>query len=354
MLVGNIKFNREVKTLMGFAFVMNIDIFYHLYPLFIDVFHNHEPNANILVTRYYREITNVAISFISTIIYGVFFYSLYLYLRSKDVKIPAISIILIISGMSLVTASSVFHFHFMPDLEENSSVLISKFRLFVWYFARAAYMGIISAYVANLIFTKEKDAQQRKTFNKLVEENYKCTYGMLHEQIKPHFLFNSINTLNAIIDNNPVKAKIFVHKLTNLLSYSLTEKELSPYEKEIEIAKSYAYLMEIRFGSSLNFVFETSSVSNKYLPIFSLQVLLENAVKHNAFTDKKPIVITIESLNNEFIKISNPIRKKNVSSESSGIGLHNLSQRFKLLANKDIEIFSDGNTFSVTIPLIEA
>lgn len=354
MISTKFKNSRELKILIVFAFVMNIDIFYHLYPLFRDILIYNKSDLSFIFFKYSREIINATISFVSTIFYGVFFYKFYLYLINKGIKMITITIILVISGLILISASSSFHFNYLPDLEENNSALISKFRLFVWYLARATYMAIISTYVGNLIFTKEKEAKQQKIYNELVEENYKCTYGMLHEQIKPHFLFNSMNTLNAIIDKNPIDAKIFVHKLSNLLSYSLTEKELSTYEKEIEIAKSYAYLMKIRFGNSLDFIFNTSQISNKVLPFFSLQVLLENAVKHNSFTEKDPMKITIESLDNNFIKISNPIRKKIVTYESSGIGLHNLSQRFKLLANKDIEIVSDGHIFSVTIPLIVA
>lgn len=352
MFIGNNKYNQELKLLVAFAFVMNIDIFYHLYPLFRDLIYNNNSYFYNITQSYFRQISNASISFVSTIIYGVFFYTLYLYLCKKGLRTVKTTIILSFSGLLLVSISSAFHFQYLPDLEHNNSVIITKFRLFVWYFARATYMGIISTYIANLIFTKQKEAAQQKTLNELIEENYKCTYGMLHEQIKPHFLFNSINTLNAIIDQDPIKAKIFVHKLTNLLSYSLTEKELSSYEKEIEIAQSYAYLMKIRFGNSLDFEFNTTKTSNMFLPIFSLQVLLENAIKHNSFTEKEPLLVKIDTINTDFIRVSNPIRKKIVNYESSGIGLHNLSQRFKLLAKKDIEIKSDGQVFSVTIPLI--
>lgn len=353
MIVNYIKFKQEFKILVLFAFLMNIDIFYLLFPFVKETYQNMGPDIFSLISKYSDNLLNALVSFLSTIFFGAFFFTLYLYLLVKQFKSVSIFLIVLLIGFSLTILSSSLHYYYFPELESNQNEIISRFRLFVWYSARAIYMALISTYVANLLFTKERESMQQKTLNELIEEDYKCRYGMLHEQIKPHFLFNSINTLNAIIDKDQIKARFFVNKLSNLLSYSLTEKELSTYEKEIEIAKAYSYLMKIRFENSLDFEFKTSNLQNKALPIFSLQVLLENAVKHNVFTEKEPITVTIETLDDNYIQVSNPFRKKTVLYETSGIGLHNLAQRYHLLAKKEINISSDGKTFKVIIPLLD-
>lgn len=197
----------------------------------------------------------------------------------------------------------------------------------------------------------------RKT---LVEkEEFKRTslsaeFEALKNQVNPHFLFNSLNTLSSLIDENPTQANEFVQKLSSVYRYVLThrDKETVLLQDEVEFIKSYIFLNKIRFGENLNIHI---NISNACLPLniptLTLQMLVENAIKHNVISANKPLTVHI-NCEQEYIEVSNNLQPKLMTVESSGIGLSNIVERYKYLTTKQVFIHKTETSFSVKVPLI--
>jgi sensor histidine kinase YesM len=176
----------------------------------------------------------------------------------------------------------------------------------------------------------------------------------LKNQIDPHFIFNSLNTLSYLIEDNPGKAKQFNDSMAEVFRYILQNKtkQLVLLREEIFFLQDYFSLLKIRFEHAVQMNLNIpDDVFDQFLvPPISLQVLIENAIKHNEFSDKTPLVIDIQIDEDELI-VRNEIRKK-VLRKTSGIGLYNLNERYKLLTDKSIEI-KDGKQFVVKLPVLK-
>jgi len=187
----------------------------------------------------------------------------------------------------------------------------------------------------------------------LLIENAKSCYEVLKNQLRPHFAFNALNTLEGLIDIDKVKAVNYLQNLSFLFRYIVQEKDIVTLREEMEFAKSYAYLMQIRYGDNLRIEYAVEAKYDwHYVMSFGVQLLLENAIKHNVIDDKNPLTIRIETTENETIKISNPIQPKIEVEASKGIGLSNLSNRYKLEFGETVIVTRNG-FFTVEIPLVK-
>jgi sensor histidine kinase YesM len=177
----------------------------------------------------------------------------------------------------------------------------------------------------------------------------------LKNQIDPHFMFNSLNTLSYLIENDAAKAKLFNDNLAEVYRYILYNKErnLVLLSEELEFAEKYFSLLKIRFGGAVSLTISSSGQSDDYLiPPISLQILLENAIKHNEFSERQPMEISI-TISNDSITVSNALRPKSVLERSSRIGLKNLNDRYKLITEEELTQRNDGELFTVTLPLLK-
>lgn len=193
---------------------------------------------------------------------------------------------------------------------------------------------------------------QKKTA-RLQAENDTARYTALQNQLNPHFLFNSLNTLIAEIEYNPKNAVSFTKHLSSVYRYVLQSqnKTLVSLNEELEFTRSYLFLHEVRLGNCLDCRYHIPpEYSESMLPPLTLQLLVENVIKHNSITLSKPMTISI-GVENEQLVVSNPIHPKK-STESSGIGLQNLSKRYRLMSGKDITIEHSTDTFTVKVPLL--
>jgi hypothetical protein len=197
----------------------------------------------------------------------------------------------------------------------------------------------------------------RKT---LVEkEEFKRTslsaeFEALKNQVNPHFLFNSLNTLSSLIDENPVQANEFVQKLSSVYRYVLThrDKETVLLQDEVEFIKSYIFLNKIRFGENLNIHINLNEACLQLnIPTLTLQMLVENAIKHNVISANKPLTVYI-NCDKEYIEVTNNLQAKLMTVESSGIGLSNIVERYKYLTTKQVFINKTETNFSVKVPLV--
>lgn len=185
-------------------------------------------------------------------------------------------------------------------------------------------------------------------------ENVITHYEVLKSQMDPHFMFNSLNTLQSLIGTDAEKAQRYVQELSQVLRATLQNKEVVTLEKELQGVQAYCNLMQIRYGDNLHFNF---NIDPKYLSYFllplSLQTLVENAIKHNVISGKQPLQVSIVTTGEQSLKVSNPIQPKIMEEAGNGIGLANLSERYQLKWNRNVEIINDGTSFEVVLPLVE-
>jgi LytS/YehU family sensor histidine kinase len=187
----------------------------------------------------------------------------------------------------------------------------------------------------------------------LIVENSRNRYEALKNQLNPHFLFNSLNTLDGLMGFDDEKAHNYLQNLSSTFRYTIQNKEITSLKDELHFVESYAYLMKIRYGDNLNIQYAVDEKYHCYyiMPV-TLQLLLENAIKHNVINDKHPLTIYIETTDKDTIKVSNKIQPKINAKKSEGIGLTNLIERYDLLFGLDINI-AENSAFKIEIPLIK-
>ncbi|MDH6535731.1 histidine kinase [Parabacteroides sp. 52] len=186
-------------------------------------------------------------------------------------------------------------------------------------------------------------------------ENILSQYESLKSQLNPHMLFNSLNTLRSLIREEPAKAQNYTQELSNVLRYMLQENDSqkTTLSEELEFIEGYTFLLEMRYEDTLTFEFEVDKRFNNYLlPPMSLQVLIENAVKHNEISNRHPLKVNVRTTADGMLHVCNRIQPKLTSSTGTGIGLDNLVKRYRLLFGKKITIDNTDNLFCVSIPLI--
>ncbi len=176
----------------------------------------------------------------------------------------------------------------------------------------------------------------------------------LKNQIDPHFLFNSLNVLTSLIEENPDNAQRFTVSLSKIYRYVLEQKnkELVTVAEELEFAKTYMNLLKMRFENSLNFEMpeDFSNEDAKVVPL-SLQLLLENTIKHNSVSESKPLNIKI-TVEDNYLVIQNNLQKKEVLQSRKGVGLQNIVNRYHILTKRNVLIDESNGFFKVKIPIL--
>ncbi len=190
---------------------------------------------------------------------------------------------------------------------------------------------------------------------KLKRENMQSQLDTLRNQVNPHFLFNSLNTLSSIIHEEPDLAVDFVQKLSKVYRYILEirEKDLISLKEELRCIEAYKFLLGIRFGK--NFSYEHHIPKEKldhYLAPLSLQILMENAIKHNIISRKKPLKIKLSITEEGNLLVQNNLQKKKLSVSSTKMGLQNIKSRYEILTKQEVQVWEDEQFFNVILPLI--
>ena len=212
----------------------------------------------------------------------------------------------------------------------------------------------VGLFVCCIVFFYTTWHQAIEREQKLREENLKYQYRTLKTQVNPHFLFNSLNTLSEIIYSDAKKADNYIQKLSSIYRYILDNEktDLIPLNKEIEFVKQYFLLQKERDENKIQLDIDFENADKfKIVPI-SLQLLIENALKHNVISEENPLIIHING-DNKYISISNNMQRKNTISNSPGTGLSNLMARVKLITGKEIAINQENNRFIVKLPLVD-
>jgi LytS/YehU family sensor histidine kinase len=191
--------------------------------------------------------------------------------------------------------------------------------------------------------------------SKLQKERMVFEYEHLKSQVNPHFLFNSLNTLVNLIEEDRDAAVDYTVHLSdlyrNMLSYK--DQDLILLSEEYEIIINYMYIQQSRFGDALRLkanISEELLTSKRIVPL-ALQILVENAIKHNIVSMSQPLTISIVA-NEKEIVVSNPIQLKQSKEKGAGLGLMNIQKRYRLLSNRSVKFGTDNNCYTVTLPLL--
>jgi LytS/YehU family sensor histidine kinase len=190
----------------------------------------------------------------------------------------------------------------------------------------------------------------------LKRENLQSQLEGLKVQVNPHFLFNSLNSLSSLISDDPEKAEIFLDEMSKVYRYLLRTNEdgLTSLALEMQFINSYFHLLKTRYGDGLDL---ETNIDHRYLnhqvPPLTLQMLVENAVKHNMILKDSPLKILILTTNSGKLVVSNNLQRKDRMVSSNKVGLTNIVNKYRLMKKEEITVRDDGKEFAVIVPLIQ-
>jgi two-component system LytT family sensor kinase len=206
-----------------------------------------------------------------------------------------------------------------------------------------------------IVFYMDRYRESQVEAEKLKKRSVEAQFDALRNQINPHFLFNCFSALSTLVYKDADTSARFIAQLSSVYRYLLynQEKRIIPLSEEIKFLESYFYLLRIRFGDNMVIRNAVSpDLNDYYIPPAVLQLLIENAIKHNVISKKDPLVIEL-SRADECIVVRNNLQMKSTPSESSKIGLKNILERYRLLTDKPVEIINSGEFFIVKVPLLQ-
>ncbi|CAA9202186.1 hypothetical protein FLA105534_03966 [Flavobacterium bizetiae] len=229
---------------------------------------------------------------------------------------------------------------------------ISKMDAPIMFELRGVLINLIVYMFLHLLFQNYQTQQMGVELERTKAVNLGAQYELLKQQVNPHFLFNSLNTLKSMVDIQDPQSSDFILKLSDFYRFTLESRKLDliPLKEELQILDSYVYLLKARFEDG--FVLENKVDQRQYdsaVPPFTLQLLIENCIKHNVVSLDKPLHIKLYT-EGDFLVIENQIQLKR-GVLSTGVGLDNINQRFSHLIHREIEIEKNETTFKVKIPM---
>jgi len=251
----------------------------------------------------------------------------------------------------------------------SAFIVVQLFNFYLWngtlpshswdIIIRSLPFTLLISFIISLIFTATgfffawKNALLQTEKLKLEMLTYK--YESLRNQINPHFLFNSLNVLSDLVYDDQAMAVKFIRQLSDLFRYVLDsrDKELVPLKDELAFIRSYVFLLKTRYEEKLIIDLDLTANPDEYIVPVTLQLLVENAVKHNEVSEVFPLRITIRK-NAEYLEVENNFRPKNAGADSKQTGLKNIIQQFSFFSDRPVEIIPSDTLFLVRVPLLKS
>lgn len=249
-------------------------------------------------------------------------------------------------GVGIMMSLVIAHHFLFPQFKFSSMMMMYQFR--------GIFINLTIFMFLNFLYQNFNTQQVLFKYHRIKADNLNAQFELLKQQVNPHFLFNSLNTLQAMIDDNDSETSEFVQNLSLFYRYSLVSKKnnLIQIQEEITILESFVFLVKSRFEEGVNISISIDCQTKlTYIPPFTLQLLVENCIKHNVVSFEKPLLIQIYE-EKGFIIVKNNRQLKNNKSKSIGIGLANISGRYYFSVSKEIEIIANENEFCIKLPLI--
>lgn len=301
-----------------------------------------------------RYVTNTGISILGTFIYWEGNFQIFGYWHKRFPKYTDIwsrvwRTLLSITAYCLFATfllGGIIHYLVGVELNREDFWNNYQFGLFITLFISSIYET-----VATLRKWKEVVVEKEKLSRKQIESQYES----LKQQVNPHFLFNSLNVLSSLMHTDLELADKFIKEFSNLFRAILDarDKTVVTLSHEITILESYIFLQKMRYGNNL--LIESNIENNylqRYLPPMSVQMQLENCIKHNEISEEKPLHVKITT-HHDIIVIENNYQPRNEKLLSTGVGIQNLIEKYKLISDKSPEFFQQNGSFIAKIPLIE-
>jgi LytS/YehU family sensor histidine kinase len=214
----------------------------------------------------------------------------------------------------------------------------------------------IAMLITTLFYVKSFFISWRKAA--VSEERYKqealqLQYETLKSYVNPHFLFNSLSVLSSLVEKDVQKSQLFIRQLSDIYRYVLEQrgKELVSLETELDFARSFINLHKIRHGENLIVELEVNDNSGYIVPL-SMQILLENAFKHNVISEEEPLVVKVWR-DHDYIIVQNQIRKKKTIESGAGTGLETIAKQYKFVSSRTLLICTDDGYFTVHVPILD-
>ncbi|MFN3771689.1 2TM domain-containing protein [Cloacibacterium normanense] len=223
-----------------------------------------------------------------------------------------------------------------------------------WFFINFAIMISAIGHARGFMAAWKNSTKKEVVEQKLIAKSANAQFESLKNQLDPHFLFNSLNVLDSLIEENPVQAQRFTNSMSKIYRYVLEQKdkEMVSVEEEIDFAKTYCELLKTRFEDAVTFEFKISEEEKKgFVVPLSLQLLLENSIKHNFATSSKPLNIKIFTEKGNLI-IENNLQTRELPNKSTGVGLANIVSRYNLLTERNVFVEKSETFFRVKLPIL--
>ena len=222
------------------------------------------------------------------------------------------------------------------------------------YYVVALLITIVVSVIFHAIYFYKHWQESKVTEQKIIAGTASAKFDALKNQLDPHFLFNSLNVLTSLIDEDPRQAQRFTTSLSKVYRYVLEQKnkDLVTVDEELQFARTYVQLLKMRFEDSIVFeIPEKSSNPEARIVPLSLQLLLENAVKHNRVTASRPLQIQVYEEDNMLV-VRNNLQEKEVVRKGSGVGLINVQQRYQMVSDRKVDIRKTATDFEVRLPVL--
>ena len=247
----------------------------------------------------------------------------------------------------------IYKWYSLTYLENPGSISSIGYVLLLFNGFVLLFAFLVTGLQLSLYFMEKwKNAQLETERQK--RETVKAQLDAIRSQIDPHFLFNNFNTLYGLIQESPALASEYLLQLSDIYRYILKhrEQEVVPLHEEVELAKSYLFLLQNRYGKALTVDWALEGDEHQYyLPPLTLQMLLENAIKHNSIEEEEPLRIWISMKDEGYLEVSNSVKKRE-NVPSTKLGLHQLQQRLSFLTDKAMQVTEDRQLFKVRVPLL--
>src|SRR6478609_2355758 len=317
-------------------------------------------NSLLFGKRFFQEPKVMIGSFL--VIFVIGFVSWYFHIATMHllrIRFPALSqtikrvLLLAVIHLSLVFLSMVVMFY------GYDAVNLFDYKVNTSDFGQSVLAGIGLTLVAStlwegeFIFVKWKESQEEK--EQLEQLTLQHEFDTLKSQVNPHFLFNCFNTLSSLISEDPERAEKFLDELSKVYRYLLRNNEdgLSTVKAELKFIQSYFELLKTRHGNAIQMQIEVDKKYEQYLiPSLSLQLVVENAVKHNTISKNQPLVIDIFTTAGHKLVVNNNLQRKAVKAPSNRVGILNIRSKYELLDQPGFQVVEDKKNYTVVLPLL--
>lgn len=267
-------------------------------------------------------------------------------------KVHPLLILFVLSILNVVLSGVLIMEVLYPVVGMPMQINLDHFGLLIAFGFRVnLFLNCVNA----IVYFNSKLKQSELDAAAFKQQSVEARFEALRNQVNPHFLFNSFNTLSSLVHKDADTAASFIDQLSTVYRYLLTNQDnrLVPLSQELDFLNAYLYLLRIRFGDNLEISQDIKQDADaRFLPPAALQILIENAIKHNVISQKKRLRIDLFSENGSIV-VRNNLQEKNIKESSTHIGLKNIMGRYQFLSNNPVRIDKSDSHFTVKLPLIQ-